>query len=125
MKKAAFGYILVGLSLGLLIANIYHNIYLAPSTSVELFRSIQNTGDYEEVKKLLAEGDTESFSEEDYEFISNLQNYPHNISQFTLLSYQDTAYLLRTTPGTEKLKIIQVEELPADLQSYFQEMVKD
>lgn len=50
MKKAAFGYILVGLSLGLLIANIYHNVYLAPSTSVELFRSIQNTGDYEEVK---------------------------------------------------------------------------
>lgn len=125
MKKAAIGYILVGLSLGLLITNIYHNVYLAPSTSVELFRSIQNTGDYEEVKKLLAEDDTESFSEEDYEFINNLQNYPHIISQFTLLSYQDTAYLLRTTPGTEKLKIIQVEELPDNLQVYFQEMVKD
>ncbi len=125
MKKAAIGYILVGLSLGLLITNIYHNVYLAPSTSVELFRSIQNTGDYEEVKKLLAEDDTESFSGEDYEFISNLQNYPHIISQFTLLSYQDTAYLLRTTPGTEKLKIIQVEELPDNLQVYFQEMVKD
>lgn len=39
--------------------------------------------------------------------------------------YQDTAYLLRTTPGTEKLKIIQVEELPDNLQVYFQEMVKD
>lgn len=125
MKKKAIGYILVGLSLGLLIANIYHNIYLAPSTSVELYRAITNIDNYKEAKKLLAGEDLEHFSQEDYEFIRNFENIPHIISQFTLLSYQDTAYLLRTTPGTEKLKIIQVEELPNDLQVYFQELVKD
>lgn len=124
MRKKATSYILLGLSLGVLLSSIYHKIYLSPSNSIEMYRAIYNTDEYEQVKQLVAGEGTEAFSQADYEYIRNVKNHPKEISQFTLLDFQDTAYLIRTTPGTEKLKIIQVNELPADLQAYFQELVK-
>lgn len=98
---------------------------MSPSNSVELYRSIYNTDDYSQLKQLMAGEGTEGFSQTDYEYIRTITNNPQQISQFTLLSYQDTAYLIRTTPGTEKMKIIRVNELSDDLQAYFQEFIKD
>ncbi len=124
MRKKATSYILLGLSLGVLLSSIYHKIYLSPSNSIEMYRAIYNTDEYEQVKQLVAGEGTEAFSQADYEYIRNVKNHPQEISQFTVLDFQDTAYLIRTTPGTEKLKIIQVNQLPADLQAYFQELGK-
>lgn len=125
MRKKTLNYVLVGLSLGILLSSIYYKIYISPSNSVELYRSIYNADEYGQLKQLMAGEETEGFSQTDYEYIRTITNNPQQISQFTLLSYQDTAYLIRTTPGTEKLKIIRVNELSDDLQAYFQEFIKD
>ena len=37
------------------------------------------------------------------------------ISQFTLLEFDEKTYLIQTTPGTEKMKIIAIEELPTEI----------
>ncbi len=125
MRKKTLNYVLIGLSLGIVLSSSYHKIYMSPSNSVELYRSIYNADEYGQLKQLMAGEGTEGFSQTDYEYIRTITNNPQQISQFTLLSYQDTAYLIRTTPGTEKLKIIRVNELSDDLQAYFQEFIKD
>ena len=125
MRKKTLNYVLIGLSLGIVLSSSYHKIYMSPSNSVELYRSIYNADEYGQLKQLMAGEGTVGFSQTDYEYIRTITNNPQQISQFTLLSYQDTAYLIRTTPGTEKLKIIRVNELSDDQQAYFQEFIKD
>ena len=57
----------------------------------------------------------------DYESIEYIQEEfdPNMISQFTLLEFDEKTYLIQTTPGTAKMKIIAIEELPVEIREYF------
>ena len=59
-----------------------------------------------------------------YERIKYIQEEfdPNKVSQFTLLEFDEKTYAIQTTPGTKKMKIIAVEELPNDLREYFIEL---
>lgn len=60
-----------------------------------------------------------NFKKEDFEFISSLETSPNSISQFTIFEYNHKSYVVMSTPGTTKLKILAVEELPKDIRDYF------
>ncbi|MBU8731202.1 hypothetical protein [Cytobacillus pseudoceanisediminis] len=47
---------------------------------------------------------------------------PDRISQFTLLEYEGKTFVIMTSPGTEKLKVLAVEELPDELREYFMKL---
>ena len=57
----------------------------------------------------------------DYESINYIQKEfdPNSISQFTLLEFDEKTYIILTTPGTEKMEIINIEELPIEIREYF------
>ncbi|WP_245669301.1 hypothetical protein [Caryophanon tenue] len=46
------------------------------------------------------------------------------VSQFTVLEFDEKAYVVETTPGTRKMNIIAIEELPEDMRAYLTEQRK-
>ena len=57
----------------------------------------------------------------DYKSIEYIQEEfdPNMITQITLLEFDEKTYLIQTTPGTKKMKIIAIEELPVEIREYF------
>ena len=112
----------------LLIASIaiagttYYILFFKPKDSLELYQSISFAKDFEEAQKLSLEGYEKNFKKEDFEYIGNLDTIPNSVSQFTLFEYDDKTYLIMTSPGTQKLKVLTVKELPEDIRSYFLEL---
>ncbi|MGM0834772.1 MAG: hypothetical protein ACQEV7_01365 [Bacillota bacterium] len=102
---------------------IYYQILFTPKDSLELYQAIDNADNLEEVhKKLMLEGYLDNFKEEDFDFINNVSNSPKRVSQFTLLEYEEKTFLIVTSPGTERLKVLSVEELPTEIRDYFLEL---
>ena len=121
MKKRMI-YILTGISIGIFLANLYTVIFLKPSNSIGLYHKILATDDLEDMEDLLFT--SEALTQEDYEYITALGNSPYMISQYTLFSFHEVSYLLMTTPGTDKLQIIQVDKVPEDIHSYLTEQME-
>lgn len=46
----------------------------------------------------------------------------NRVSQFTLFEYDDKTIVIMTSPGTERLKVLTVEEMPIDIRNYFLEL---
>lgn len=84
-----------------------------PSNSLELMQTLRNS---DNPKSLYLNS-----KNIDYESIKYIQEEfsPNMISQFTLLEFDEKTYLIQTTPGTEKMKIIAIEELPTEIREYF------
>ena len=57
----------------------------------------------------------------DYKSIEYIQEEfgPNMITQITLLEFDEKTFLIQTTPGTKKMKIIAIEELPIEIREYF------
>ena len=57
----------------------------------------------------------------DYKSIKYIQEEfnPNMITQITLLEFDEKTHLIQTTPGTKKMKIITIEELPIEIREYF------
>ncbi|MDQ0271412.1 hypothetical protein [Cytobacillus purgationiresistens] len=51
--------------------------------------------------------------------MSELDNQPQSISQYTLFEYEDKTYLIKTTEELGRLKVMNVEELPEEIRNYF------
>ncbi|OHX41611.1 hypothetical protein BBV17_03285 [Cytobacillus oceanisediminis] len=51
-----------------------------------------------------------------------LNTLPDRISHFTLLEYEGKTFVIMTSPGTEKLKVLAVEELPDELRECFMKL---
>lgn len=68
------------------------------------------------------DGYEENFSEEDFNYINDLETSAETVSQFTLLQYNYRSFVIMTSPGTEKLHVLKVEELPEDVREYFLEL---
>ena len=84
-----------------------------PSNSLELMQKLRNTDQPESMFV-----DSKNI---DYESINYIQKEfdPNSISQFTLLEFDEKTYIIQTTPGTEKMEIIKIEELPVEIREYF------
>ncbi len=104
-------------------AATYYQVFVTPKHSLELYQEMAFAEEFEDVQKLMLDGYEENFKEEDFEFIKRLDTSPNRISQFTLLEYNEKSYMIMTSPGTEKLKVLAVEELPIGLREYFREWV--
>ncbi|GEN84037.1 hypothetical protein SLU01_23490 [Sporosarcina luteola] len=98
----------------------YYKIYFTPKNSLELYQELTFADSFEDVQKLMLKGYEGNFSEEDFEAIQTGSMY--QISQFTLFEYYDKSYVILTSPGTERLKILSVDELPEEVRKFFSEL---
>lgn len=115
--------ILVGvIAIMVLAGTTYYMLFFKPKNSLELYQSISFAKDFEEAQKLSAAGYEANFKKEDYEYISRGDTTANRVNQFTVFEYDEKSYLIMTSPGTEKLKILAVEELPEEIRTYFLEL---
>lgn len=84
-----------------------------PSNSLELMQTLRNT---EKPESLFL--DEENFDAEIVEYIKK-EFSPNMVQQFTILEFDEKSFLIQTTPGTTKLEIINIEELPEEMRNYF------
>jgi len=84
-----------------------------PSNSMELMQTLRNT---EKPESLFL--DEENFDAEIVEYIQEKFS-PNMVQQFTILEFDEKSFLIQTTPGTTKLEIINIEELPEEMRNYF------
>lgn len=97
----------------------YYGFFYTPKNSIELYQAIAFADDFEEVKKLMLEGYEDNFKEEDFDFVKRLDTSPNSIGQFTLFEYDERTFVIMTSPGTKRLKVLAVDELPKDIRNYF------
>lgn len=103
-------------------AAIYFVLFFKPRNSLELYQELHFAESFEEVQKQMLDGYEEHMTEEDFKWI---QSYtPSQIGQFTIFDYNSTAYVIMTTPGTEILKVLAVEELPEEVRVFFYELMR-
>lgn len=76
--------------------------------------------DFKEAQKQLLEGYENNFTQEEFDFIQ--ENNPDTIKQVTLFEYNQQTYVIMTSPGTEKLKVPDVEEMPEEAREFFLEL---
>ncbi|WP_270181266.1 hypothetical protein [Alkalihalobacillus sp. CinArs1] len=105
----------------LLLAGVffYYFVCMSPKNSVELYETISFSEDYEAVQSLVLKGYEANFKEEDFISLQKLGPTMNRVSQVTLLEYENRTFLVMTSPGTEQLKVLAVEELPEEIRSYF------
>jgi hypothetical protein len=84
-----------------------------PSNSLELMQTLRNS----EIPESLFL-DPKNIDYKSIEYIQEEFN-PNMITQITLLEFDEKTYLVQTTPGTKKMKIIAIEELPIEIREYF------
>lgn len=102
----------------------YYISFYTPKNSLELYQSISFAEDFEKAQKLMLDGYEANFQREDYEYINRLDTAPNRIGQFTLFEYDDKTYIVMTTPGTDRLQVLAVEELPEEIREYFFEVAQ-
>lgn len=97
----------------------YYVYFYTPKNSLEMYQALAFADDFEDAQKHMLKGYEANFKNEDFEFIHKLENHPNSISQFTLFEYSGKTFVILTTPGTTKLKVLAIEELPEDIRNYF------
>lgn len=89
--------------------------FFTPKNSLELYQEITFANDFEEALKLKLDG----YDVERDDFIYIKDRSANRVGQFTLIEYKEKTFLIMTSPGTERLKILAVEELPEHFREYF------
>ncbi|GAQ19274.1 YsdB [Oceanobacillus picturae] len=113
-EKTLKGWIIfIALILIIVGGSLYYVHFFTPKDSLELYQELTFADDYEDVKKHVLDGYEDNFSEGDFNYIQN------NSAKFTIFDYDDKSYLVMTSPGTERLKIHAVEELPEEMRMFF------
>lgn len=97
----------------------YYEVFYTPKNSLELYQAISFADDFEDVKKLMLDGYEDNFKEADFEFINSLDTSPNRVGQFTFFEYDERTFAIMTSPGTKKLEVLAVDELPKDIRNYF------
>lgn len=100
----------------------YYVTFLTPKNSLELYQAIAFAEDFGEAKKLMQKEYEGNFREEDFEFISGTEDSPKRIGQLSLFEYDKKTFVIMTSPGTSKLEVLAVDELPKDVREYFLEL---
>lgn len=119
-------WILLSVILSLTVGSvIYTWLTSGPRNSVELYNTIAFETNYGKAQKVMLDGYETHLKKEDLDYIASASNVPDSISQMTLFVYDEKTYMLLTTPGTEKLKVLAVEELPEEVRQYFKEVTPE
>lgn len=101
---------------------VYYVYFFTPKNSLELYQELSYADNFEEVQKLILDGYEDNFTEVDFEYIQG--NSANHISQFTIFEYSGKSYVIMTSPGTERLKVLGVEQLPEDIRVFFLDMTR-
>ncbi|WP_096200043.1 hypothetical protein [Bacillus sp. FJAT-45350] len=118
-KKTLISYIIItALLIGI---TTYYLLFFTPKNSLELYQAISFADDFEEGQNIMLEGYEENFKKEDFEYISRLDTTASRVGQFTLIEFSEKTYMVMTTPGTGRLQVLAVEELPKEIRDYFLE----
>jgi len=96
---------------------LYYVYFFTPKNSLELYQELHFADDFEEVQKLILDGYEDNFTKGDFDYIQDKS--ADRIAQFTLFEYKEKSYVIMTSPGTERLKVLAVEELPEDIRKFF------
>ena len=112
------------LSLFIIIAWLYYYEYFfTPKNTLELYQELAFDKSFEDVQKnLMLKGYEENITEEDLNAIQEGSLYKP--SQFTILEYYDKSFVIMTNPGSGRLKILSVTELPEDIRQFFSELAE-
>lgn len=110
-------FLLMAITLG---GIIYYFYFLTPKNSLEMYQELRFADDFEEAQKQVLEGYENNFTQEEFDFIQ--ENNPDTIKQVTLFEYNQQTYVIMTSPGTEKLKVLDVEEMPEEAREFFLEL---
>lgn len=104
--------------IGIIAIGLYYIFFFKPKNSLELYQELSFSDSFEQVQqKLMLDGYESNISKEDFHYIQN--HIPDRVGQFTLLEFNEKSYVIMTSPGTEKLKIVAVEELPEHMREFF------
>lgn len=120
-KKTAKDNIAFSLLMALILGGIVYYVYfLTPKNSLEMYQELRFADDFEEAQKQVLEGYENNFTREEFEFIQ--ENDADTIKQVTLFQYNQQTYVIMTSPGTEKLKVLDVEKMPEEAREFFLEL---
>ncbi len=103
-------------------SSLYYVYLFTPKNSLELYQKLHFVDSFDEAQKLILDGYESNFTEEVFDYIQG--NSANRIGQFTLLEFDKKSYIIMTSPGTERLKVLAVEELPNDIRKFFLELSK-
>lgn len=101
---------------------IYQSFFNKPQDSVQLYEKIAYVEGIEQVNELMVAGFEDHFKAEDITYIQRPENTAQQIRQVTLFEYEDRSFVITTTPGTKKLEVYAIEELPEEMRAFFTEM---
>lgn len=122
-KKLEVWILFISFSLICVFGSIYYVNFYTPKNSLELYQAISFADNFEDVQKLILEDYEDNFKKEDFTYMNRLDTTANNVSQFALFEYDEKTFVIMTSPGTSKLKILAVEELPIDIRNYFIKLV--
>ena len=92
---------------------IFEWLLTNPSNSLELMQTLRNSENPESLFM-----DEKNFDAKIVDYIQE-EFSPNMVQQFTILEFDEKSFLIQTTPGTTKLDIINIEELPEEMRNYF------
>ena len=101
---------------------IYNGFFNKPKDSVQLYEEMALVEDVEKIRGLMVDGFENNFKVKDIAYIQHPENTASQIRQLTLLEYDEKSFVMSTTPGTKKLEVYTIEELPEDIKAYFANM---
>ncbi|WP_060206381.1 hypothetical protein [Sporosarcina koreensis] len=99
---------------------LYYEYFFTPKNSLELYQAIKFADNIDEVHELFLDGYEVNFTEEDFQYIQD--HTANRVGQFTLFEYNAKSYVIMTSPGSEKLKVLAIEELPDEIRVFFSEL---
>lgn len=111
---------IIAILVGILVTMpIFFMNFYTPKNSLELYQSLISMDDFEEAQEIMLEGYEINISREDFQSITTINSPPTTIKQFTVIQGTTESYILETTPGKVRLKVLNVERLPEDIKNYF------
>ena len=107
----------------MLISHIYYaEVYLTPKNSNELFQEIRYSEQYSDVSKLMSDSFESNFKQEDYDYMTDINNSENLVMQITLIDYFDKTFALMSAPGKNRIEVLAVQEVPENIKKYFQNL---
>lgn len=101
---------------------VIYKVVIKPKNAIELYQTIQFSDGFKDIKSHINEGYNSNVPVEIYDEIKNSTLSPEKVRQFTVLEYANEMYLIETSPGTTKLKILGLDKAPEEVRDYISEL---
>ncbi|PKR76545.1 hypothetical protein CEY16_14390 [Halalkalibacillus sediminis] len=111
MKALHYKIVITFLLLTIILGVAYYELLYKPKDTIELYQSV-NFSDPQGLEELFLDDYHSSEKQELLEEIIDKNSTPWKLRQFSLFQYGDDAFIIETSPGTHKLKIIDVRKIP-------------